>query len=252
MKAQSQKILTLALLATLSLMMTACGSAKQSSSGSDDLASRSTGSDVTQSANKFAYCNAGSATNFKANIMAYMDTAGNVRYDYMKVKWTTIPSHFSNEATYFNMWRWKANSSGQTYIDPTPVEFRLEYIATGNPVTGWRNNLSWTELKSIAAKHNFSNALDLFKYVRAVVNIKDTAGEYDVLKIALYNKSNNTLVEQMDVLMPIFSANPSDYAVESNGASRPSVLRNLHPYNSMQSQGWSTSHYVSLANSNCF
>ncbi len=247
MKLSKNVCLKLLLLSVISVSMVACN---QGQSSSTDLSSRIV--DSNNSSKALAVCNEGSNSSLALRLRASMNSAGTAyRMDQVFLKLTKIPSAFTDGTEYFNFWRWMASSSNSTYIDPTSLNFYLYDTQTKQAVTGVRNALEWSDVSGTASTWGV-DAAGFFQRVILVIDVRDANGEFDVLKTARYNSSTNAVVESIDTLLPLFYANPADYAYESNGTTRASVLTNLHPFKSMTSQGWSTNQFASAANSFCF
>ncbi len=244
------KTLTIAQITLLSLagMLTACAG----SSGSSDLASRSTSSSTssTTSNGTLTSCNQGKSASVQLNLMSYA-VNGAYRNDLMRAKITSIADAFKTTSNYIQMFRWQALSNSLVYLDPTPVNIRLEKISDGTVLTNYQSYLRWSDISYVATNLGVSTPADLFNLVRLTIDIRDPNAEYDVLKVGYYN-SSNTALESFDMLMPLFTVNPNDYSTQPDGTSRPSVLKNLHPFKSSASQGWPTSHYMSIAQGYCF
>lgn len=239
--------LKLLLLSVISVSMVACGS---NQADSYNLSSRVV--DSNTGSKSVAICNEGSSSSTALKLKASTNSAGTAyRMDQVFMKLTTVPSGFTAGTDYFNFWRWMASSSNSTYIDPTPLSFYLYDTQTNQAVTGVRNSLKWSDVSGTASTWGV-DAAGFFQRVILVIDVRDANGEFDVIKTARYNLSSNALAESIDTLLPLFYANPSDYAYESNGTTRASSLTALHPFKSMIGQGWSTSQFVSASNSYCF
>lgn len=233
-------------LTILSLYLIGCGNSK--TANSQDMASRIITTSESQS-KSVAYCNQGSSTQMKMNLAAYEEN-GIIKTNLVRAKLTQVPANFESTAGFIQIWKWKANSNGATYIDPTPVPFNFESIDLGMTITTTSTYVRWAELANQASALQTNTAADFFKRVRMVVDLKDTLGEYDALKVVYYDQSGK-VIEQFDMLIPIFSAHPSEYAIEADGSSRASILQALHPFTNQATQNWSASHYQTLANEFC-
>lgn len=240
----TQTTLKAALLLTVLAMLTACGTQK-ATQDSTDYASRTT---ITTTSSSALYCNQKTQNGLTAKVMVYTDAANQVRNDFMKVKFTQMPASFA-DGDYIQFFRWQANTSGQVYLDPTPTQARFETL-DGQVLTSFSPVIYWGQVSSMAAKWGLSDVNEFLKYVRLVVDVRDPQASFDVLKIAMYN-TNNVNTINMDVLMPAFAANPSDYATEG-GVARANQLQALHPFASMINQGWTTAQFQSMATSYCF
>lgn len=243
---KSETTLKTALFLTLLALLSACGAAKDSS---ESFASRSiSATTTTTSTVPLAYCNQKSQGGLSANLMVYTDSANNVRNDYMKVKITQIPADFAS-GSYLEFFRWQVSSNGQTYLDPTPTQARFETLS-GQILTNFSPVIYWGQISQIAKNSGLSDPNQFLQQVRLVVDIRDPQAQYDVLKIAFYNSSNTATID-MDILLPAFAANPSEYQ-NDHGATRPTALQNLHPFAAKISEGWTSSQFQSMTNGYCF
>lgn len=242
----NKMILTLSM-TVIALSLTACG-AKQSSE--TEFASRATTTEISGSTkNLLAYCNKGSGTTFTAQTKAWIENNQVTRVDFIKGR-LTLPETFLTNGNYIQMFRWKANSSGQTYLDSNPVQFRV-MNNSNYALTPYISAMSWNTVSSAAGSIKATTAASFFSQTQLAIDLKDPYAEFDVLKVVVYNSSNQP-VDQVDLLIPVFSANPANYAVESTGAARPTILRNLHPLKGMTGQNWSAEHYQTITNGYCF
>lgn len=250
-------ILKAALLLALAAGMTACGSSKRSGD-SIDLASRTDGSTIvtpgngTTNGKVYAYCNEASAKNggFKFRMKVYVE--GNaIRNDLLNVKVAQVPANFEDSSTYLQMYRWQANAAGATYLDPTPIAFKVLNPANGQYLTGSKTYLRWNDVSTAASQLGYSAAADFFNAVILVADIRDPLAQYDVLKMVNYKNADSTQIDDADGLIPAFDADPNLYATESDGSARANVLRLLHPFASMATQGWSTTTFQTNANNFC-
>lgn len=254
---KTNKTLQLLALITSAGLLSACGASKNSSlSSQTDLASRTVVSTPvnttnTASAKPLAYCNESTSVqqSMKVNIMSYIDN-NNIRNDLMNVK-IQIPANFENDQTYIQMWRWQVNSTGNANLDSVPVQIKVVSLDTGAEITGFKNFIRWSDVSKAASEIGASTGTSFFKHVRLVVDVRDPNAQFDVLKIVHYKTSDSSMVDQADILMPVFHANPADYAIEADGAARPQALLNLHPFITKMNQGWTSSDYSTWANNFC-
>lgn len=251
MKLDTQNTLKVALLMTVLVMLTACGAQKvdQGYDFSSRLPDGGGGGGNNNTANNYVLrCNEKSQNGITAKMKIFTDSAHQIRNDLMKVKITQIPASFAS-GDYLQFFRWQANTANQVYLDPTPVQARFETL-DGKVLTNFSPVIQWSQVSSIASASGMSDPATFLKYVQLVVDIRDPQAQFDVLKIAFYNSSNTATVN-MDMLMPSFFANPSDYAFEG-GAARSTSLQALHPFASKINQSWTSEQFVSMGNSFCF
>lgn len=242
--AQTTKLL---LLASLLLLLAACGKSK--TDGSYDQASQSV-TDVNSSAGKaMAYCNSAASTQLSVRNGVYQES-NTVRLDFLKARITQIPEAFSSNTSYLQIYRWKANSNGQTYLDPQALQFRLITAGEGQNLNNYNTVLQYSHIAHLLRQLNVSTVKDFFNSVTLVIDLKDPYAEFDAMKVVLYNSSNQ-VVDQVDMLIPMFAANPEAYAKDGS-ATRAQALQHLHPFKGMLGQTWNEAHYQTLSNAHCF
>ncbi len=246
----TNKLFTSILTISAALFLSACGASKQQT-GFIDNSSRVVPN--TSSATKpLAYCNQGTGTEISAKLKAYTDASNIARMDYVYVRMTALPKNFTSDSTYISMWKWLSNSGGYTYLDSSALRFILVNASTGQALTDWKTTLRWSDVSSIATNMTATSVEDFFSKVNILVDLKDVQGEYDVLKITNYDVLTNKSVSQTDALLPMFYANPADYAYEANGAERAQVLQGLHPFKNQLNQGFSSAQFEAMAKNLCF
>lgn len=245
MQNKKQKITTI-LLVAVAVLLSACAN---NQSGSLDSSSRIVD---TNSTKPIAQCNEIKGSQINAKLKAYVDSANNIRMDYVNARITAIPSTFKDDKSYISMWKWLASPSGSPYIDGTALQFILLNPSTGLALTDWKSALRWSDVASAASTMGITDAQTFFNSVNIVVNLKDSNGEYDALNISLYDASTNKATSQTDGLLPLFYADPAHYAFEANGASRATVLQNLHPFKNLLGQGYTSAQFLSMSQSLCF
>jgi len=141
-----------------------------------------------------ASCNMSSTANTQMNIATFVDN-GQVRNDIVRVKFSKINSQFLSNGGKLQFFRWRAFSSGQTYMDSTALTFQVLDTST-NSIVLTSNRLFASDVSS------YSSSQDMNRYV-LVVDIKDYNAEYDVLRSVIYT-SAGAVSEYIDTLIPSF------------------------------------------------
>lgn len=248
----SKQLTNSILVLTVAALLSACAP-RGSDSSSMDQSSRLPEPNGTSSTKALAYCNQAAGTDITAKLRAYVDpSSGIVRMDYMVLRLTALPASFSSGSSYISMWKWLSNASGNTYLDSTPLNFMILNPKTGLALTNWKTTVRWADVSTAASSLGYSDAQSFFNAMKIVVDLKDTQGEYDVLRISSYDVSTNQSLSQVDALMPLFYANPADYAFEPNGSARSSALQALHPFKSQASSGYTSAQFATMSNGYCF
>lgn len=236
----------LALVASLALSLAACGGGG-SSPNSIDLASRSTS--TTDTTKAWVQCNAATGTNFDVHLASVTEN-GTLRNDLMYVRIARVPSDFKTNSIYFQLFRWQGNGAGSTYLDPTPLNFEIWDQQSNTLLLSSRSSVRWTDVSTAASQLGLSDATSFFRRVVLKTDLRDPNANFDALMTVLYN-TDNTKREYVNALLPVFDANPTNYATDSDGSARNQALMNLHPFRSSIGQGWTTADYVARANTFC-
>lgn len=237
---------------SIGLMLLSCGSSKST----DSFSSRLTPGSLSTSNKPLAWCNSGASPNYAANQKAYKDANGNWNPQYGFLKFTAVPQSFANNNRYIQFYRWMASVDPtslvqSTSLDSTPLRFMIYDLSTNQPLTDWRTTLGWGSLASIQSSMGIVDVTSFFKRIALYIDIRDQQGEYDVLRTVIYRTADNMVDEQFDSLLPVFNANPADYAVESSSTGnrpRAQVLQDLHP---LKGTALSDSEYTARMNSLC-
>ncbi len=222
----TKQIFTILLAITTMAILTGC-SPGGSDAGTNDQASRLP--DDVGSTKPLAYCNSATGTDVSAKLKVFTDASNTVRMDYIYARITALPSGFAGGTSYIKMWKWLANSSGAAYLDNTALNFAI-FNKNNQGLTPWMTTMKWSDVSAVAAGMGYSDPQTFFNNVNVLVQLNDTQGEYDALKITNYNASTNAVISSLDMLMPIFYASPTDYAVEPTGAGRATKFTTLAPF----------------------
>lgn len=222
LKQNSLKIFALVL--TLSLV--ACSQkSTQSLSASISDGTRTT----SGTSNKpLAYCSHNQNSEMNANTMVFTQANQTIRTDLVWLNLSSIPAEFEN-GQYMQIFRWKADTTGAPFMDKTPLQFRFQSKKNSQVGTGYSNYARWAELSSFRQSFGENSAASFFNSSMILVDIKDLRAEYDAIRIVVYN-SSGSVVQNLDILIPSFYANPADYAVEDNGVARSNLLQAIHPF----------------------
>jgi hypothetical protein len=230
--------------------LAACAPLQSASSGTSDSASRDPSSTQSTATRPLAYCNHTATSLVNLNIQTYTDSSGTRRNDIIQAKLQSMTENFKNGSDNIHFFRWKADSSGAVYVDPTPIQLTVIAESTGQTVSSSQPFLRWDMVSSFATTHNIAgSASDFFTRVRLILDIRDPNAEYNALTMVYSDASGNTLA-RTDILIPVFPANPNDYAIDSTGANRAPVLRGLHPFTA--ATGLTANAYQTQANAFCF
>lgn len=247
MKTQNMTYRSVLLSLGLGFTLMSCGASKST----DDMASRLSPGSVTSSGKPVAWCNSGASANYAASQKAYIDSNNNWNPQYGYVKFTALPQGFTNNNRYIQFYRWMVASDNTASIDATPLKFQIYDLSTNQLLSDWRTSLGWNSLASIKSATGMNDINGLFKRIVLKLDIRDVKGEYDVLRTAIYRTSDNLVEEQFDALIPVFNANPADYAIEvtpEGNRLRPQTLQDKHP---LKGTSMSSSEYAARMEAYC-
>ncbi len=244
--------LKLTLLLVVTAMMTACG-ANKGSANNYDSSSRLTTPDLTTTNTTdrpLAYCNQASNSQIATATSTYQD-GETISLTRINLKITKIPAYFSQNQNYIEFHKYMVSSTGNKIWGSERLMFSVYSIADGKSLASGKEFLYWTDLQRAAQSLGVSTPEQFFKKARIVIELDDSTGDYDVVSAFYYNQADNTVVSQLDSLIPVFDADPAKYAVEKDGSSRHSSLQALHPFKAYASQGWTSQVYQTKAAEFC-
>ena len=208
------------------LALSGCGARKTARAplGSVSHASR-TVSGVGIACNQFS----AQGERLAGKVMAYVGPDGNIREDILRLRLTAVPDAFGTDAKFkLKFFRWRAFSDGKTEQDEAnPIEFRLE-LPGHQPISDRIREINVVAVTDIM-KRKFiqaSTASEFFGQVDII--LFDVDYSWDVLRPVVFEYpqgAESRAIASVDVLMPIFSADPNHYAIDHSP-----VLQSLHPF----------------------
>jgi hypothetical protein len=157
----------------------------------------------------------------------------------IRAKITAVPAEFSNTSqAYFDFYRWEASSANVASIDPTPMTFDLIDPNNNNKILGTfnSNKLDQSAFAAIQSAKGITGDLTSLELV-----IHGTSSNYQVIRVAVKKSAGSatdTVIDQGDILIPAFTANPNTYAT-----SHVALLNGIHPLNSVSGNGNSSTQY---------
>ncbi len=196
-----------------------------------------------------AYCNLASNSLLEV-ATSYHKNGDTILNDFIQLKMTKIPSYFSQSQNYIQFWKWQANPQGQTDMGTAPLRFQLVNASTGERLTNPKTSLYWSDLQSVMQAVAATTPAALFNKVKLIIDLQDPYAEYDAIRTVYYNM-DNSVVSELDSLIPIFDADPLRYAKEPSGSARAAILQALHPFKNFVGLGWTATYYQTKANEYC-
>lgn len=240
--------LKLTLVLITAAMLSACGAAKNSANY--DQSSRLNVDDIANAGDSLvrplAYCNQAMNSSLSVATSTYAD-GETVSLTRINLKLLKIPSSFSQGETYLEFHKYMISGTGSKMWGNNRLTLSLYSIADGKALATGKGNLYWPDLQSAAAKLGVSTPEQLFKRTRMVVELDDYNGDYDVISAIYYDSSDDSVISQLDSLIPVFDADPTKYAKEKDGTTRSSILQALHPFKNYVNQGWTSQNFQTKA-----
>lgn len=246
------KIYQSTLLILAALYLTACASNKGNSA---DPSSDTTTTQSTESTS-YALCSGDVAglSDININVEQYTDAYGSARSDLLRLRIKVAPRAWMDNNWDLQFYRWAASPDGSPSIDSSPLYYQFERksgagFALITPSDYQRNITNWKELTDIAKYANISAGTpqEFFNTVNLVVKINDTTNTYQVLRLVL--RQSGTVARQVDLLIPVFEADPAKY---NSNSRHPQLLQALHPLKSYLGQSWTQANYLQFSQNFCF
>ena len=163
-------------------------------------------------------------------------TTGQVNMDWIKLKFNYLAADLTQTKNIIKFFKWRIiNNSAQ--LDPNPLAFTAYSLSTQN-----------SNSESLYALY----ADQVNKLIGFNIRLNDDPqNPYQVLKIVVY-KSDGSILNQSDVLIPQFLANPNDYKNNLDGSPRAENLRKLHPLHLVDVSNWTQIQFINNFDKYCF
>jgi hypothetical protein len=216
------------------LVLSACGTSKSSAtSETTESASRV----EVDSAKPLASCNQMSKPALMTmNIANIIGSDGKANQDWVKIKFGSIDASINSSGYYLRLYKWRViNNSVQ-----------LDSVA----LSLYSYSLSSGQATSTATTGIYTNQINSQTGYMVKLN-DDLSNPYQVLKIVAY-KSDGTVIDHVNVLIPQFLASPADYKLNPDGTARADLLQQLHPLYGTDVTGWSFSQMQQVFDQYCF
>ena len=201
-------------------------------------------------------CNSFDESGFVGKISTYYSPVTETfETDYVRLQLSHSPSELlSSDSHYLRMRMWREDISGEKVYSSQSASMFFVNRMTGATLRA-DNQVDYLS-KSVIQEVISSNSLSSFGvtvsnfFDRHLIVLTGISFEYDVLQIALFDKSQETAtspVSWVEVLIPAFYADPKDY----NAFHQSPALRRLHPYHGQEDNGWTRSQYELSAAQMC-
>lgn len=223
------RIFTVLFLLTL---LTSCGTSKSNPTNN------TSPSPTVNGIKPLANCQKTVTADASINMAAVVDQAGTPDLNWTKLKFNYLSTAATASGNQIRFFKWRMMSNGTSYLEPTALYAMFYDLSTGQPVSSSMNVIP---TGSIIPQRGL------------YIQLNDSTGQYQVLKIVVYDKDNN-LVGQMNALIPQFLANPADYAYNTDGTARAQILQSLHPLSAdkINTAGWTSEQYLAQIQTMCF
>lgn len=177
-------------------------------------------------------------------------TNGVLQEDRVRLRITRLTEKFSNSSNVrIQMFRWRAETGSPVEIDNNALDFHIEESSSSSyvsKISDSMKSLTIDDVVRIRSRNYISGTTAQEFFDRTNIVVLGVDYNWDALKIVVYDGA--TVLGQVDFLLPIFAADPNNYAFN-----HPDVLNQLHPFwSSRNSTGLSDSDWASRTNSYCF
>jgi hypothetical protein len=226
MKSLSLKI---GLLLLVSYFATSCSQSKSSNTSSPSTCVTINGKAV------LATCSKAVDDKLSLNVATFADQVGNADPLWVKVKFNTISPELTKSGVTLRFYRMKGVGN-DAVLDNTSLQSQTYNLSTAQP----NSNLTQTV-----------NAQVITTSSAFYVYINDPQSQYQILKVAFFDSTGKT-IENFNILIPEFLANPAEYLTNADGTSRGQYLQDLHPLKNTATTGWSSETFNNFFQQFCF
>ncbi len=245
-------LLVLALM-IIAISFQGCGPSKvmNESDQASRIATTTTTSGTSSSDSVYTYCSKNEKGQLSLAVSAVGDALGGVDINLLYAKILAINTDFTESSDYIQFFKWKATADGIVYQEPTPLYFTFVSASSQVGLTvSPQKSANWDSMATAASYVSVANLEEFIDKAWMKIELKDPYGDYDVLRMVVYSKDHKAK-HSLDVLMPVFDARPSAYAIEPDGRARSSALTAIHPLRESSGQESNTTHFKSLAAELC-
>lgn len=222
--------LKIGLLITLSYFATACSQSKSSNTTSP-----STGITINGQA-VLAKCSKAVDSKLSLSISTVTsDQLGNADTQWVKVKFNTISPELTKSGVTMKFYRMKAIGN-DAVLDNTSLQNQTYNLSTGQPNANLTQVVNPQVITTTSAFY---------------VYINDPQSQYQILKVAFFDTTGKT-IENFNILIPEFLANPTEYQMNSDGTARAQYLQDLHPLKGTTTTGWTGDTFNNFFQQYCF
>lgn len=231
----------------LFMILSACGSSKQSISNEG-----STNSPYLLAGSAVGKCSIDMSNqpDFGMKLQAYESASEGLRSDLIRIKFIRVPNSFSDsDASSLQLWTRTIDRNGN-WGSWQNIRFYFEFKNANGQVftTPYAyQDMTWRDMKLVASSFglNVSDASNFFSQIQLVVQL-DINSNAKTITAALYPNGGNTS-QHITALAPIFDANPKNYQ-----ANQPQALVALHPLQNLLNTSFSNSQFEFEMNKFCF
>lgn len=222
--------LKIGLLITVSYFATSCSQSKSSNTSTP-----STGVTINGQA-VLAKCSKSVDSNLSLSISSVAgDQLGGSDPLWVKVKFNTISPELTKAGVTMRFYRMKGVGN-DAVLDNTSLHSQTYTLSTGQP------NANLTQV----VNPNVITTTSAF-----YVYVNDPQSQYQILKVAFFDTTGKT-IENFNILIPDFLANPTEYQVASDGTTRSQFLQDLHPLKGVATTGWTSETFNNFFQQFCF
>lgn len=167
---------------------------------------------------------------------------------YYRLQFDRFLDGFNSANQAIEIWSTSVDSQGNRR-PPQRVSFQIERKLNGafqrvSPYT--YNDLTFADMQSIGSVNQIASSTGR-EFLGATNLLIFPDSQAQILTVAIYQNDGGAASAQVELLIPQFYANPTEYA-----GTHPAALQQLHPLRDMAGGTWTPAQYENEANRFCF
>lgn len=218
-------------------------------SGNTNLGSTET---ITPGTKPVALCSTDVAnrSDFQVRVGVVYNSLGQVDTTKIRFKLINVPQAMIDEKWDLSVYDWGSDSQGnmtdfvkRSYKFERKINNGFQIVAPNNSYTKLNSDEMVEMGEHLSLDLEARQAIDYFSF-----QVDLGSGTRQVLNLTFYLPDGSKVEgQEINVLMPAFYANPTDYAIGKH-----SILQNLHPLKDRLGQTWSYGEWEDFTRNMCF
>lgn len=221
--------LKIGLLLVVSYFATSCSQSK-----TNNTSAPSTGATINGKA-ILATCSKSVSSKLSLSVATFTDQVGQIDPLWLKLKFNTISPELTKAGITMRFYRMKGVGN-DAVLDNTSLQSQTYTLSTSQPNSNLTQTVNSQVITTTSAFYVYLN---------------DPQSQYQILKVAFFDNTGKT-IENFNILIPEFLANPSEYQLNADGTARSQYLQDLHPLSQTSTTGWSGETFNNFFQQFCF